>query len=235
MNTVITGNGIVKEYWRGEVVNRVLKGVDFEIGSDEFIVILGPSGSGKSTLLNIIGGIEVADGGRLFYENQEIDFRNKAVLTQYRREHIGFVFQFYNLLPALTVRENIQLAAELGKSPLDVQELINAVSLDGRENQYPSQLSGGQQQRVAIARALCKNPDVLLCDEPTGALDSKTSVQILKLLWDFNRKYHKAIVMVTHNTEIRHIANRVFNFKDGVIAKIDVNEHPLDPTEVNWG
>lgn len=234
MESIVVGKGIEKHYGSGDAMVRALRGVDFEVYPDEFVVILGPSGSGKSTLLNVLGGIETADGGELLYEGRPLDWNNKSGLTSYRREHIGFVFQFYNLLPGLNALENVQLAAELSKDPFNADELLDAVGLGDRKTAFPSTMSGGQQQRVAIARALCKNPDLLLCDEPTGALDSKTSVQVLKLLWDFNRKYKKAILMVTHNADIAKIADRVFYFKDGMIDHIDINKHPLDPEDVDW-
>jgi len=229
MKAILTGKGIKKQYGSGDAAVLALRGCDFEIYDDEFVVILGPSGSGKSTLLNVIGGIETASEGELYYDGEPVNWRNKSELTIYRREHVGFIFQFYNLLPGLSAIENVQLAAELGREPFDPEELLDAVGLGDRKDHFPSTMSGGQQQRVAIARALCKNPDLLLCDEPTGALDSKTSVQVLKLLWDFNRKYKKAILMVTHNANIAQIADRVFYFKDGMIDKIVVNEKPLDP------
>lgn len=233
MSIIARGTDIVKSYKVGEVVSTILRGTNFEIDSDEFVVILGPSGSGKSTLLNILGGIERADSGTLTFKGEVIDWTKKSSLTDYRRKHIGFVFQFYNLLPGLNVLENVQLAAELGTEPLDAVELLSAVGLGDKLYSYPSALSGGQQQRVAIARALCKNPDILLCDEPTGALDSKTSIQVLKVLWNFSRNYHKPIVMVTHNADIAKMADRVFYFKDGIIDRNVKNDHPLDPEELS--
>lgn len=234
MSVIVKGENIHKIYKTGDVESHVLKGVSFEISEGEFIVILGPSGSGKSTLLNILGGIETAEDGNLLFNGELLDWSKKSMMTEYRRKHIGFVFQFYNLLPGLTALENVAISAELAAEPLNASDLIKAVGLEGRENNYPSSMSGGQQQRVAIARALCKNPDILLCDEPTGALDSKTSGQVLELLWNFNKKYRKPIVMVTHNTEIARIANRVFYFKDGVIDHIAENATPENPSEINW-
>lgn len=232
MKTIVVGKDIRKVYGSGDAAVHALRGVDFEVYSDEFVVILGPSGSGKSTLLNVLGGIETATSGELFYEGEPVNWQNKAALTEYRRDHIGFIFQFYNLLPGLNAVENVQLAAELGREPFDPDELIEAVGLGDRKTHFPSTMSGGQQQRVAIARALCKNPDLLLCDEPTGALDSKTSIQVLQLLVDFKKKYHKSVLMVTHNADFARIADRVFYFKDGMIDNITVNENPLSPAEL---
>lgn len=234
MERFIRVTDICKDYSLGEVTVQALKHVSFEIYKQELIVILGPSGSGKSTLLNILGGIETATGGTMEYEGRDMDWNNSRALTEYRRNHVGFVFQFYNLMPGLTALENVELAAELGKNPLDPKKLLDEVGLLDRADHFPSKLSGGQQQRVAIARALCKNPDILLCDEPTGALDSQTGVQILKLLWDFNKNYKKTVVLITHNQNIAKIADRVFYFKDGVLEKIVEHEHPLAPGEVDW-
>ncbi|MCQ2397850.1 MAG: ABC transporter ATP-binding protein [Sphaerochaetaceae bacterium] len=231
---MVKGENIHKIYRTGDVEVHALRGVNFEIYDGEFIVILGPSGSGKSTLLNVVGGLETAEDGVLTFRGETVDWGKKSFMTEYRRKHIGFVFQFYNLLPGLTALENVELAGELSSDPLDPKKLIEDVGLADRAKNYPSSMSGGQQQRVAIARALCKNPDVLLCDEPTGALDSKTSVQVLKLLWDFNRNYKKPIIMVTHNADIARIANRVFYFKDGVIDHIAENQNPENPEEINW-
>lgn len=195
---------------------------------------MGPSGSGKSTLLNILGGIETATEGKILYEERELNWSDPRELTRYRREHVGFVFQFYNLMPGLTAKENVELAGELGRHPFSADELLCQVGLSDRADHFPAKLSGGQQQRVAIARALCKNPDILLCDEPTGALDSRTGGQILELLYDFNRRYEKAVVIITHNETIAKIADRVFHFKDGELVKIQVNEDPAKPEELEW-
>ena len=223
-----------KDFSLGEITVHALKRVSFSLFPEEMIVILGPSGSGKSTMLNILGGIETATEGELYYEGEPLKWDDKKTLTEYRRRHIGFVFQFYNLMPGLTALENVELAAQLSADPLDPEELICQVGLGDRKNHFPSKLSGGQQQRVAIARALCKNPDILLCDEPTGALDSQTGVQILKLLSDFNHRYKKTVVVITHNQKIAQIADRVFFFKDGELEKIEVNETPRKPEEVDW-
>lgn len=234
MEALIRADKISKDFSLGEITVHALKRVSFSLFPEEMIVILGPSGSGKSTMLNILGGIETATEGELYYEGEPLKWDDKKTLTEYRRRHIGFVFQFYNLMPGLTALENVELAAQLSADPLDPEELICQVGLGDRKNHFPSKLSGGQQQRVAIARALCKNPDILLCDEPTGALDSQTGVQILKLLSDFNRRYKKTVVVITHNQKIAQIADRVFFFKDGELEKIEVNETPRKPEEVDW-
>ena len=234
MEALIRADKISKAFSLGEITVHALKRVSFSLFPEEMIVILGPSGSGKSTMLNILGGIETATEGELYYEGEPLKWDDKKTLTEYRRRHIGFVFQFYNLMPGLTALENVELAAQLSADPLDPEELICQVGLGDRKNHFPSKLSGGQQQRVAIARALCKNPDILLCDEPTGALDSQTGVQILKLLSDFNHRYKKTVVVITHNQKIAQIADRVFFFKDGELEKIEVNETPRKPEEVDW-
>ena len=234
MEALIRADKISKDFSLGEITVHALKRVSFSLFPEEMIVILGPSGSGKSTMLNILGGIYTATEGELYYEGEPLKWDDKKTLTEYRRRHIGFVFQFYNLMPGLTALENVELAAQLSADPLDPEELICQVGLGDRKNHFPSKLSGGQQQRVAIARALCKNPDILLCDEPTGALDSQTGVQILKLLSDFNHRYKKTVVVITHNQKIAQIADRVFFFKDGELEKIEVNETPRKPEEVDW-
>lgn len=234
MEALIRADKISKDFSLGEITVHALKRVSFSLFPEEMIVILGPSGSGKSTMLNILGGIETATEGELYYEGEPLKWDDKKTLTEYRRRHIGFVFQFYNLMPGLTALENVELAAQLSADPLDPEELICQVGLGDRKNHFPSKLSGGQQQRVAIARALCKNPNILLCDEPTGALDSQTGVQILKLLSDFNHRYKKTVVVITHNQKIAQIADRVFFFKDGELEKIEVNETPRKPEEVDW-
>ena len=234
MEALIRADKISKDFSLGEITVHALKRVSFSLFPEEMIVILGPSGSGKSTMLNILGGIETATEGELYYEGEPLKWDDKKTLTEYRRRHIGFVFQFYNLMPGLTALENVELAAQLSADPLDPEELICQVGLGDRKNHFPSKLSGGQQQRVAIARALCKNPDILLGDEPTGALDSQTGVQILKLLSNFNHRYKKTVVVITHNQKIAQIADRVFFFKDGELEKIEVNETPRKPEEVDW-
>ena len=232
MGCLIEAKGVSKDFELGDVTVHALKDVSFQIRKGEMIVILGPSGSGKSTLLNILGGIETVTDGTVLYHGKELNGLDSRELTKYRREHVGFVFQFYNLMPGLTARENVELAAELGKDPFDAMELLEQVGLADRADHFPSKLSGGQQQRIAIARALCKNPDMLLCDEPTGALDSQTGGQILKLLYDFNKQYQKAVLIITHNQNIADMADRVFWFKDGELVKITVNETPKTPEEL---
>ena len=234
MKEILRAEGLVKKFISGEVVVNALRGVDFTINEGEFVVVLGPSGSGKSTMLNIIGGIETITDGKLFYNDIQVHKLSKSKLTNYRRKYVGFIFQFYNLMPNLTAIENIELAAELTDNALDPKELLEAVGLKERADYFPAKMSGGQQQRVAIARALCKNPDLLLCDEPTGALDTKTGVDVLELLLDFNKKYNKTIIVVTHNANIALVADKVFYFRDGHIEKVVVNEKPLTPEEVEW-
>ena len=232
MKTLIKAEHIFKDYQLGEVTVHALKDVSFEIFEKELVVILGPSGSGKSTTLNILGGIETATSGSAYYGNAVLDWSDPAALTAYRRDHIGFIFQFYNLLPGLTALENIALSAELSKHPLDPKQLIEEIGLKDRADHFPNRLSGGEQQRIAIA--LCKNPDLLLCDEPTGALDSATGVQVLKLIEKFCREYEKTVVLITHNQDIAKIADRVFHFRDGRIERIEENPHPIKPDEIRW-
>ena len=225
---------VYKRYRTGEIVTAASDGINFTIEKGEFAIIVGPSGAGKTTVLNILGGMDTADEGQVLVDGNDIVQYTPKQLIGYRRHDIGFVFQFYNLVQNLTALENVELAAQLSADPLDPEELICQVGLGDRKNHFPSKLSGGQQQRVAIARALCKNPDILLCDEPTGALDSQTGVQILKLLSGFNHRYKKTVVVITHNQKIAQIADRVFFFKDGELEKIEVNETPRKPEEVDW-
>lgn len=234
MDVLLTARHISKTFVTGEVEVRAIADMSFEIYAGELVVILGPSGSGKSTLLNIIGGIEPVTGGTVFYRDIPLHQANAGRLTDFRREYISFVFQFYNLLPNLTALENVEITAEMSPAPIDAGMLIERVGLADRVGHYPGKLSGGEQQRVAIARAICKNPQLLLCDEPTGALDIKTGIQILQLLWEFNREYQKTVVIITHNSDIAKIAGRVFHIKDGYIEKIVKNEQLLSPGEVRW-
>ena len=212
--------GIHKSFGTGESRIEVLKGLDMEIGKGEFCVLLGPSGSGKSTLLNIIGGIESADEGSISIEGEHLADMTEKKLSQYRRKHLGYIFQMYNLIPNLTVRENIEVGAYLSDHALDVDELLQILGLTDHQKKLPNQLSGGQQQRTAIGRAIVKNPDILLCDEPTGALDYNTSKEILKLIETVNQKYGNTVVMVTHNDAIKDMADRVVKLRDGMIRKI---------------
>lgn len=234
MKTLFRAEHIAKTFITGAIEVHAIADMSFQIYAEELIVILGPSGSGKSTLLNIIGGIEPVSSGEAWYEDFALHAASPQELNLFRRKNIGFVFQFYNLLPHLTALENVELAAELTNDPLDPVTLIKQVGLPDRANEFPGRLSGGQQQRVAIARAIAKNPQLLLCDEPTGALDIKTGVQILDILHQFNRKYHKNVIIITHNTAIAKIADRVFHIRDGLIEQVEVNQHPLKPEEVTW-
>lgn len=210
-------SSIKKSYGTGDTKVDVLRGINLQIEKGEFCVLLGPSGSGKSTLLNIIGGIDSADEGSISIDGNRIADMNEKKLTNYRRTHLGYIFQMYNLIPNLTVRENIEVGAYLGKHALSVDELLQTLGLSEHQNKLPSQLSGGQQQRTAIGRAIVKNPDILLCDEPTGALDYKTSKEILKLIETVNQKYGNTVIMVTHNDAIQYMADRVVRLKDGMI------------------
>ncbi|MCL2472071.1 MAG: ABC transporter ATP-binding protein [Treponema sp.] len=234
MEKVLEVNNVTKEYQMGEVTVQALRGVTCDLYRGEFVVILGPSGSGKSTMLNILGGIDKSSSGSVIYKNRDICTASERELTRYRRIAVGFVFQFYNLIPNLTARENIMLAAELSDKPIPANTLLESIGLSDRSNHFPSQLSGGQQQRVAIARALSKNPDILLCDEPTGALDFSTGIQVLRLLLNFNREYGKTVIIVTHNAPIADMGDRVFNIKDGLVDKVTTNTHPVAPEEVAW-
>ena len=218
----------------GEVPLHVIKGISLDIFEGEFLVILGPSGSGKSTVLNILGGLDQLSSGELYFRGSALHQAKEPQLTNFRREHIGFVFQFYNLIGNLSAIENIKMSAQLSKDPIDAETLINQIGLADKRNHYPAKLSGGQQQRIAIARALAKNPDLLLCDEPTGALDAYTGMQVLELLKDFNRRYGKTVVIITHNSDISKIADRSIYIKDGVIDRVDINPDPVNPGEVAW-
>lgn len=225
---------IKKAFGEGSSRVEVLKGIDLEIEQGEFCVLLGPSGSGKSTLLNIIGGIDSADTGDIRINGECMANMNEKKLTLYRRKHLGYIFQMYNLIPNLTVRENIEVGAYLGQSPLDVDELLHTLGLYEHRNKRPNQLSGGQQQRTAIGRAIVKNPDILLCDEPTGALDYSTSKEILKLIETVNQKYGNTVIMVTHNDAIKDMADRVVRLRDGMIRKNYRNEQRIPAEELDW-
>lgn len=226
--------GIRKSFGTGDSRVDVLKGLNLEIEKGEFCVLLGPSGSGKSTLLNIIGGIDVADEGSIIIEGEQLEDMTEKKLALYRRKHLGYIFQMYNLIPNLTVRENIEVGAYLSDRSLDVDELMRTLEIYEHRNKLPNQISGGQQQRTAIGRAIVKNPDILLCDEPTGALDYRTSKEILKLIETVNRKYGNTIIMVTHNDAIKDMADRVVKLRDGMIRKNYRNEHKLTAAELEW-
>ena len=213
-----------KSFGAGENRTEVLKGLDFSVEKGEICVLLGPSGSGKSTLLNIIGGIDEADGGYISIDGEKMEEMKEKALTEYRRRHLGYVFQMYNLIPNLNVKENIEVGAYLSDRPLDIDELLHTLGLYEHRHKLPNQLSGGQQQRTSIGRAIVKNPDILLCDEPTGALDYHTSKEILKLIEDVNQKYGNTVIMVTHNDAIKNMADRVVKLRDGQIRKNYVNE-----------
>ena len=226
--------GIKKSFGTGDSRVNVLKGLDLDIEKGEFCVLLGPSGSGKSTFLNIIGGIDGADEGSITIEGERLEDMTEKKLSLYRRKHLGYIFQMYNLIPNLTVRENIEVGAYLSDRPLDVDELLHTLGLYEHQKKLPNQLSGGQQQRTAIGRAIVKNPDILLCDEPTGALDYHTSKDILKLIETVNQKYGNTIIMVTHNDAIKNMADRVIRLRDGQIRKNSVNETKIAAGDLDW-
>lgn len=223
-----------KTYHMGEVSVEVLKHVTLDIHDGEILAILGPSGSGKSTLINIIGGLDHATHGRIWYRGREMTAFSPRELTAYRRETIGFVFQFYNLVPNLTARENVTVSTEISRNPLDVDEALRMVSLADRSHHFPSQMSGGEQQRVAIARALAKNPELLLCDEPTGALDYETGKRVLRLLVDTRTTMGKTVVIITHNAAIAQVADRVIRLRSGEIVEYHENATPTPPEEITW-
>ena len=230
----LTIRGIRKSFGAGESRVEVLKGLDLEVKKGEFCVLLGPSGSGKSTLLNIIGGIDGADEGSITIDGERLENMNEKKLSLYRRKHLGYIFQMYNLIPNLTVRENVEVGAYLSDHPLDVDELLHTLGIYDQQKKLPNQLSGGQQQRTAIGRAIVKNPDILLCDEPTGALDYNTSKEILKLIETVNQKYGNTIFMVTHNDAIKDRADRVVRLRDGMIRKNYCNEQKIPAAELEW-
>lgn len=225
---------IKKHFGEGESRVDVLRGIDISIEKGEICVLLGPSGSGKSTLLNIIGGIETPDSGKITIHGETIGEMNEKNLMLYRRKHLGYIFQMYNLIPNLNIKENVEVGAYLSDNPLDVDDLLKTLGLYEHRHKLPNQLSGGQQQRTAIGRAVVKNPDILLCDEPTGALDYHTSKEILKLLEDVSRKYGNTVVMVTHNDALQNMADRVVKLRDGKIRKNFVNETKIPAAELEW-
>jgi len=231
---VIRARALVKTYRMGEVDVQALRGVDFDLAQGELVVLLGPSGSGKSTLLNILGGLDQPTSGQLAYAGQDLSRPSEEVLTRYRRDHIGFVFQFYNLIPSLTAQENVALVADIAKRPMPPDEALGLVKLSARRDHYPSQMSGGEQQRVAIARAIVKRPEILLCDEPTGALDAATGRLVLEVLDRVNRELGTTIAVVTHNAPIAQMADRVVTLADGRIASDERNPRRKPPSEVSW-
>jgi putative ABC transport system ATP-binding protein len=231
---VFTARRVTKVYRMGDVVVEALRGVDFDLFASELVVLLGPSGSGKSTLLNILGGLDVPSTGEVLYHTQHLTDADEAALTEYRRRHVGFVFQFYNLIPSLTARENVALVTEISEDPMAPEEALGLVGLTPRLDHFPAQLSGGEQQRVAIARAIAKRPDVLLCDEPTGALDITTGVVVLEALERVNRDLGTATVVITHNAAIAGMADRVVRLSDGRIAGVESNAHRMSPRQLSW-
>lgn len=233
-DSVFRVEGVTKTYVMGEVEVHALRGVDLELYAGEFVVLLGPSGSGKSTLLNIIGGLDNVSSGRVFYGQQEMTSWNASQLTRYRRQHVGFVFQFYNLIPSLTARENVALVTEIAPQPLEPDEALALVNLENRMDHFPAQMSGGEQQRVAIARAIAKRPEVLLCDEPTGALDLRTGVIVLNAIARVNRELGTTTAVITHNEVIGQMADRVVRLADGQIQSVEHNPHRCSPDELKW-
>ena len=225
---------VYKTYKFNDTYNYALNHIDLELKEGEIIVILGPSGSGKSTLLNLLSGIDIPSRGKIYFNDKRLDKLSDIELTDYRKDYLGFIFQSYHLIPNLTVEENVELGAHLSKNPLDIDEIIEAVGLKEQKQKYPYQLSGGQMQRVAIARSLVKNPKVLFCDEPTGALDEKTGKKVLKLLQNLNQKYHTTIIIVTHNPSISLMANTVITMNSGKIIKVQKNKTMLDAEELRW-
>ncbi len=225
---------VAKTYHMGEVEIHALHGASFEVEKGELVVIVGPSGAGKTTLLNILGGMDLLSSGKVMLDGKEISALTQKQLTEYRRHDVGFVFQFYNLIGNLTALENVELANQICKNPLDAQQILKEVGLEDRMKNFPSQLSGGEQQRVAIARALAKNPKLLLCDEPTGALDYQTGKAILQLLQDTGRKTGMTVIIITHNGALTSMADRVIRVKNGTVASVTLNEHPQDIREIEW-
>ncbi len=234
MTSFIEFRDVRKTYTMGEVEIKALDGVSFTVDQGEFVIIAGASGAGKSTILNLLGGMDTVTSGQIFVDEDEISSFNARQMTMYRRFDVGFVFQFYNLVQNLTLRENVELATQISKHPLDIDETIEAVGLKDRSANFPSQLSGGEQQRVAIARALAKNPKLLLCDEPTGALDYVTGKQVLKLLQQTCKSSRKTVIVITHNLAICPMGDKVIRVKSGRIEKIEINEHPMDVEEIEY-
>ena len=231
---VLEARSLTKVYRMGEVDVHALRGVDFQLFQSEFLVLLGPSGSGKSTLLNILGGLDTPSSGSVHYRDHDLGDASESELTRYRRDHVGFVFQFYNLIPSLTAKENVALVTDISRDPMDPAEALALVGLGDRVDHFPAQLSGGEQQRVAIARAIAKQPEVLLCDEPTGALDFRTGVQVLEVIDRVNREHGTTTAVITHNVPVAAIADRVVTLADGRVASEERNETKLAPQDVRW-
>ena len=234
MDTFVKLENITKIYHMGEVEIRAVDGIDFSIRKGEFVVIVGPSGAGKTTVLNILGGMDTASGGRITVDGQDITKYSERQLTGYRRDDIGFVFQFYNLIPNLTALENVEMALQICRNPLDARAVLKEVGLEERMDNFPAQLSGGEQQRVSIARALAKNPKLLLCDEPTGALDYNTGKAILKLLQEMCREKGMTVIVITHNSALAPMADRLIKIKNGKVSSMKVNENPISIDEIEW-
>lgn len=233
-DVTLSARGLTKVYGTGEVEVHALRGVDLDLYTGELVVLLGPSGSGKSTLLNIIGGLDIPTAGQVIFRDHELTQANTGELTNFRRAHVGFVFQFYNLIPSLTARENVSLVTEIAENPMDPAEALRIVELGERMEHFPAQLSGGEQQRVAIARAIAKQPDILLCDEPTGALDSQTGIVVLEALEAVNRNLGTTTAVITHNAVIADMADRVIRMADGQIAEISSNDKRVQPCDLVW-
>jgi len=231
---VLEARGLSKTYGEGAIAVHALRGIDVELFDGELVVLLGPSGSGKSTFLNLMGGLDRASGGRIQYLDHDLTAASERELTRYRREHVGFVFQFYNLIPSLTAKENIELVTDIAERPMASVEVLALVGLAERQDHFPSQLSGGEQQRVAIARAVAKRPDVLLCDEPTGALDHTTGVRVLEVIEQINRELHTTTALITHNAVIAGMADRVIRFADGQVVAVERNTSKQPPGEMRW-
>ena len=233
-DTIFRTHQLTRIYRAGEVDIRALSGVDLELYRGEFVVLLGASGSGKSTLLNILGGLDSATSGEVWYGEQELSRADDSQLTDFRRHHVGFIFQFYNLIPSLTARENVALVTDIARHPMHPEEALALVGLAERLDHFPAQLSGGEQQRVAIARAIAKRPEILLCDEPTGALDSTTGIRVLEVLQRINRELGTTTVVITHNAVIAEMADRLIRLSDGRVSEVKQNLHPVEPRQLHW-
>ncbi len=234
MKTILSLRDVWKTYRMGEAEVHALRGVSLDIPEGEFVVVLGPSGSGKTTMLNIAGGIDRPTSGSVLFRGRDIGKMSEEELTEYRRRHVGFVFQFFNLIPTLTAEENVRLSAELVDNPRDAREVLEMVGVGSKAENMPYEMSGGEQQRVAIARALVKNPSIMLCDEPTGNLDFETGKVVLRVMREINRNEGITFILVTHNAVIAKMADRVIRFRDGRVAEVTVNESPLEPEELDW-